>query len=50
MVKCGIRKQYVIKDPNSDEAIVAVRSAANSTLPTASSSTPSKKQGRLVML
>jgi len=29
MVKCGIRKQYVIKDPDSDEAIVAVRSELN---------------------
>jgi len=26
VVKCGIRKQYVIKDPDSDKAIVAVRS------------------------
>jgi len=29
VVKCGIRKQYVIKDPDSDEAIVAVRSELN---------------------
>jgi len=29
VVKCGIRKQYVIKDPGSDEAIVAVRSELN---------------------
>ena len=29
VVKCGIRKPYVIKDPDSDEAIVAVRSELN---------------------
>ena len=29
VVKCGIRKQYVIKDPDSAEAIVAVRSELN---------------------
>ena len=29
VVKCGIRKQYVIKDPDSNEAIVAVRSELN---------------------
>jgi len=28
-LKCGIRKQYVIKDPDIDEAIVAVRSELN---------------------
>jgi len=29
VVKCGIRKQYVIKDPDSDEVIVALRSELN---------------------
>jgi len=29
VVKCGIRKQYVLKDPDSNEAIVAVRSELN---------------------
>jgi len=29
VVKCGIRKQYIIKDPNSEETIVPVRNELN---------------------